>query len=40
VLIPSLNNIQQVSAGCDHSLVLNNNGNVYSFGNNDVKKSI
>ena len=31
-LIPNLNNIIAISAGFDHSLILDNNGNVYSFG--------
>ena len=33
-LIPNVNNIVQVSAGSNHSLLLNNKGHVYSFGNN------
>ena len=32
VPIPNLNNIIQISAGSDHSLVLNDGGKVYSFG--------
>jgi alpha-tubulin suppressor-like RCC1 family protein len=35
-IIPGLNNIIQVSAGYQHSLVLHNNGSVYSFGLNSV----
>ena len=34
ILIPELNNIIQISAGGFHSLVLDNNGKVYSFGYN------
>jgi alpha-tubulin suppressor-like RCC1 family protein len=36
VLIPTLSNIKQISSGGDHSLVLNDIGNVYSFGFNFV----
>jgi alpha-tubulin suppressor-like RCC1 family protein len=34
-LISSLNNIIQISSG-EHSMVLNNIGQVYSFGKNEV----
>jgi alpha-tubulin suppressor-like RCC1 family protein len=33
-LIPELNNISQVSVGNNHSLVLTDTGQVYTFGNN------
>ncbi len=33
-LIPGLNNITQISAGYNHSLVVDNEGNIYAFGNN------
>jgi alpha-tubulin suppressor-like RCC1 family protein len=35
-LISSLNNIFRISTGFSHSMVLNNNGQVYSFGDNEV----
>jgi alpha-tubulin suppressor-like RCC1 family protein len=34
--IPNLGNISGISTGRDHTIVLNNNGNVYSFGRNAV----
>ncbi len=34
ILIPGLSNIVQIACGHMHSLVLDNNGNVYSFGSN------
>lgn len=33
-LIPNINNIVVISAGYDYSLLLNSNGEVYSFGRN------
>jgi alpha-tubulin suppressor-like RCC1 family protein len=36
-LIDNIQNIIQISAGFLHSLVIDKNYNVYSFGNNDVK---
>ncbi len=33
-LIPNLNNITQISAGYNHSLVADNEGNIYGFGRN------
>ena len=33
-LISNLTNIIQISSGYTHSLALNNNGQVYAFGNN------
>ena len=35
-LITNLKNIIQISAGAYHSLALNNNGDVFSFGRNNV----
>jgi alpha-tubulin suppressor-like RCC1 family protein len=37
-LIPSLNNIIQITCGGAHSVVLNSTGIIISFGGNGVKK--
>jgi alpha-tubulin suppressor-like RCC1 family protein len=39
-LISILKNIVQVTAGSSHSVVLNNNGDLFSFGKNHVIKLI
>jgi alpha-tubulin suppressor-like RCC1 family protein len=36
-LITSLNNVIQISSGQQHSIILKDNFQIYSFGNNGVK---